>query len=507
MTSGSQIKFGAILSYLSIGINIVAGLLYTPWMIHSIGKDNYGLYILAMSVISLFLFDFGFSSAVTRFISKYLAEKRQDKANNFLGLVYRLYVGLDIILFLMLFSFYFFIPQIYQQLSAVEIEKFKVVYAMAALYSIFSFPFIPINGVLTAHEKFVQLKVCEIISRLLTILLMSICLILGYGLYAMVLVNALVGIFMIFLKIFCIRKYTLQRVTLGYWNKIELKEIASYSGWITVVALAQRCIFNIAPSILGAISGSSEVAVLGIAITIEGFSFTFSNALSGMFLPRVSRIYANSGDILPLMVKVGRIQILIISLVIFGFVFVGQEFINVWVGNRFNDSYLCAILIILPSLLQLPQEVGMQAIIAQNKVKYQAFVFCVMAVLNIVGSVFLSQGYGAVGLCMSVCIAYLIRTIGLDYILFKKLNINLCVFFKETYLKMLPSIILTLFVTWIFLNSCFITGWVGVIIDLSVFIIVYAIMMFSFAMNSYEKSLIVSPIKLFLKRCKEQYFN
>ena len=34
-------------------------LLYTPWMIHSIGRENFGLYTLAMSVISLFVFDFG----------------------------------------------------------------------------------------------------------------------------------------------------------------------------------------------------------------------------------------------------------------------------------------------------------------------------------------------------------------------------------------------------------------------------------------------------------------
>ena len=36
----SQIKAGAIISYISIGVNLLIGLLYTPWMIHSIGKEN-----------------------------------------------------------------------------------------------------------------------------------------------------------------------------------------------------------------------------------------------------------------------------------------------------------------------------------------------------------------------------------------------------------------------------------------------------------------------------------
>ena len=33
-----QVKVGAILSYLSIIINIITGIFYTPWMIKQIGK-------------------------------------------------------------------------------------------------------------------------------------------------------------------------------------------------------------------------------------------------------------------------------------------------------------------------------------------------------------------------------------------------------------------------------------------------------------------------------------
>ena len=65
MDSSSQIKTGAILSYISIGINVLSGLIYTPWMIHSIGKEDYGLFTLALSVISLLVFDFGLSSVIT----------------------------------------------------------------------------------------------------------------------------------------------------------------------------------------------------------------------------------------------------------------------------------------------------------------------------------------------------------------------------------------------------------------------------------------------------------
>lgn len=210
MTSSRQLKLGALMSYLAIGVNILAGLLYTPWMIHSIGRENFGLYTLAMSVISLFVFDFGLSSAVTRFIAKYLAEGRQDKADNCMGLVYRLYIIIDIVMMLVLVGVYFFIPQLYKELTLVEIERFKIVYVIAAIYSVISFPFIPINGVLTAHEKFIQLKLCDVAHKLIIVLAMSVCLLSGGGLYSLVSVNAIAGLIMILLKVSCIRKFTHQ---------------------------------------------------------------------------------------------------------------------------------------------------------------------------------------------------------------------------------------------------------------------------------------------------------
>ena len=491
MNSNNQIKLGALLSYFSIAVNVIAGLFYTPWMINSIGRENFGLYTLAMSVIGLFLFDFGLSSAVTRFIAKYLAEGRVEKANQCLGLVYRLYFGVDVFLFIVLIAVFFFIPRIYQELTFDEIERFKIIYVIAAFYSVLSFPFIPVNGVLTAHEKFVQLKLCDVTHKIIIVGTMSVCLLLGYGLYALVLVNVFAGLITIVLKLYCIKYFTPQEINWNYWNKIELKEIASYSSWVTIASLAQRCIFNIAPSILGVLSGSVAIAILGIAITLEGYTYTFANALNGLFLPKVSRIVADDGDLLPLMIKVGRIQILIISLIIWGFVCLGEDFITLWVGENFNTSYICAVLIIFPSLLQLPQEIGQQVIIAQNKVKQQAFVYLGMAILNLLGAALLTPKYGAVGLCCSIFVAYLFRTIGLDYILYKQLRIDIWKFFFESYVKMIPALIVSLVLGFFVSEFILIEGIWGFLCDCIVFIIVYFIVMWYFAMNANEKRIFI----------------
>ena len=103
----NQIKLGAIISYLALFTNVIIGLVYTPWLIKTIGKSDYGLYTLAMSIIGLVAFDFGLGNATTKFITQYLAEGRQDKVDNLLGLVYKLYLLVDVVIFIIQLPGYF----------------------------------------------------------------------------------------------------------------------------------------------------------------------------------------------------------------------------------------------------------------------------------------------------------------------------------------------------------------------------------------------------------------
>lgn len=496
MDSSRQLKVGAIMSYGVLAINMIIGLLYTPWMIHSIGKENYGLYSLAMSVISLFVFDFGLSVAVTRFLSKYLAEGRQDKANNCLGLVFRLYLLLDIVILTVLTGIYFFLPSIYQKLTPEELEKFKIVYGIVAIYSVFSFPFIPLNGILTAHEKFVQLKIAEFAHKVVIVVSMSACLLLGYGLYALVLVNAFAGVTMILLKLFFIKKYTPQGVNIHFFNKGDFVQLIGFSGWITVCSIAQRFIFNIAPSILAALSGAYSVAILSIATGLEAYSYTFSSALSGLLLPKVSQtIHKDPNELLPLMVKVGRIQLYVVGLIFTGFVFLGSDFILLWVGEDFRDSYICTLLIILPSIFYVPMEIGTQAIMVMNKVRAQAFIYIGMAVVNILLSLFLVKQFGAIGMCVSICIAYLLRTIGIGILFYKEMSIDVWQFVKKTYSRYIVPLIVV--IAWGLSINFLLKDitWISFGVKGSLFVVGYCLLIYFCAFDQYEKGMVKSLIK------------
>lgn len=496
----NQIKLGAILSYLSIAVNVITGLIYTPWMINQIGKSDYGLFTLANSLIALFLVDFGLSSATSRYVAKYNAEGRQDKVNTFLGTIYRLYLIVDVVIFIILLLIFFFVDKIYVNLTPQEIEKFKVVYAIAALYSLISFPCITFNGVLTAYEKFIQLKLADLVHRLLIVLLMVIALLCGQGLYALVAVNALSGVITYLYKYLVIRKSTPVKTKYEKTNISLYKEIFGFSLWVTISGLAQRLIFNITPSILGIVANSGAIAVFGIVTTIEQYVFMISTAINGMFLPKISRIYSGTDsekDIMPLMIKVGKFQFVLNFLIITGFSVLGKDFITLWMGKEYVDAYYGILLVIIPGAFYNSLQIANTAMIVQKKVHIQAGITLIMGVFNVGCSFVLSFFYGVLGACISIFLAYTLRAL-LYHIAHKKiLKLDILYFAKKCYLKTLPAVLFALLFG-ILLNILIPgRGWFMLVIKGTLLVFAYLLCTVLFTATKSEKEGLFNILKRF----------
>lgn len=495
--SNREIKKGALISYISIAVNIIFGLLYTPWMVQQIGSSNYGLYTLANSLIAMFMIDFGLSSAVSKYVSEYRAKGDQQKANDLLGITYKLYLFIDLFLLIAAIIVFFNIDSIYQELTIAEIEKFKVVYLMAVSFSLFSFPFVTLNGILTSYEKFFELKICDLFNKSFSVVLIVIALLSDYGLYALVAMNAISGIITILFKLTIIKIKTPVKVNFLYKDKKMLREIFSFSFWAGIIGIAQRFIFNITPTILGVVSGAVSISIFGIASSLEGYVFTFAAALNGLFLPKVTRIMNSknsNNNFLQLMIKIGRIQLLIIGLITIGFISIGKDFIILWMGEEFIVSFYSAVLLILPSLLYLPQQLGNTAVIAKSKVKSQAVVFLLMAVINVILSLIFSYYWGALGASLAISISYFIRSIGMNIIFYKALDIDIYTFFKETYFQMgIP--LLMILVIGIALNM-FISNvsWASLLIKGFIIVLLFSIVAWTKIMNKYEKNLIINIV-------------
>ena len=110
----NQLKAGAILSYVSIGLNNIVGLLYTPFMLRMLGQNEYGLYSLVASVVSyLTVLDLGFANAIVRYTAKFRAEGKIREQYELFGMFLILYTGIGIIAFLLGLGIYFNVDRLF----------------------------------------------------------------------------------------------------------------------------------------------------------------------------------------------------------------------------------------------------------------------------------------------------------------------------------------------------------------------------------------------------------
>ena len=491
--TNKQIKTGAVISYLSIAINILAGFIYTPWMIEKIGKGDYGLYTLANSLITLFLVDFGLGSAISRYIAKYRAERRQDKIDNFLGIVYKLYLIIDAVILVALTVLFFFIDRIYVKLTPDELEKFKVVYLISASFAVINFPFVTLNGILNSYEEFIHLKLADVIYRVLLIAMTVVALLMGQGLYALVTVHAIVGLIIIAYKLIVLKRCVDLKINWKYSDRSLCKDIFGFSIWVTISTLAQRLVFNITPSILGAVANSAAIAVFGIVTTIEGYAYTFTTAINGMFMPRISRIYEQgheNEELMPLLMNVGKFQYALNGLIVAGFSVVGKAFINLWMDPTYADAYYGILLVVIPGLFFNSLQIANTAMIVKKKVNLQAWINLGMGIINVVLSLFLSREFGVIGACVSIFASYMIRAVALLIVYKKVLKLDMTAFVKNCYVRMSIPILVTVGLGILMNRFIADNGWLVLCGKGIAVLVVYALTIFVFGLTRNERKTI-----------------
>lgn len=496
--SSNQIKSGAIISYIAIFFNIAAGLLYTPWMVRQIGIADFGLYTLIGAFLSYFLIDFGLGSAIARFIARYRAEDNEAGINNILGLTSRIYLLIDLVIFITLAVVFFLISGIFKELTPVEIDKLKVIYVIAGFFSIVSFPFTAVDGVMIAYERFQVLKATDMVQKILVIVLMVVALLLGYGLFALVFVNGLVGLFIKLYKFYYIKQKTSIRINIHFFDKPLARELIKLSFWVFVIGIAQRLMLNIVPTELGILSGTEQIAIFSIAMTLEGYVYVFASALNGFFLPKITRMVMTNEDrkeVNYLMIRVGRLQLLVLGLLITGIVVLGKPFIQLWMGDKFIPSYYVSLFLIVPGIITFTQEIAATLLFVVNEMKYRAMLFIVASLISIIIGVILIPTLGAMGAAIGVGTALLLfHVLGMNFVYSWKLKLDMKLYFYSVHIKMIWPIVVSGVISMLMQYFFPVDTWMSFLVSGIFFTLIYTTLMWGFVMNAEEKGLVMSVV-------------
>ena len=132
MNESTERKSGAILSYVSIILNTLIQLLYTPLLIRRLGQSEYGLYSLVASIIGyLTIMDLGFGNAIIVYTAKYRAQNKIEEEQRLHGMFNLVFKVIAIFASLIGIILFFNVDSIFgNKMSNLEIAKMKMMMLM-----------------------------------------------------------------------------------------------------------------------------------------------------------------------------------------------------------------------------------------------------------------------------------------------------------------------------------------------------------------------------------------
>ncbi len=504
----SQLKKGAFLNYVSIFLTNTVGLAMTPFILKSLGQDQYGIYLTIGALTgTISLLDFGLNNTIIRFVAKYRAEKDRKGEENFLATSMLIYLLISLLVLIVGGAFYYYFDSYFIKMNPEEIRIAKTMFVILIFNLAISLPGGAFTGVCLGYEQFVFPKTLGIVRYILRSITVVGILLLGGKAIELVIIDTVFNVLVILVTGYFVLKKLKVRFKLHSFQKSFVKEILKYSVWIFVFALVGVFQWKAGHWVLGRISVPAVLAIYGIGITLGTYYGAFSTAISSVFLPRATQMSvgnASGEQLTDMMIKIGRLSFIVLMYILIAFTLYGYQFVHLWVGYELGEdgsfqSWAIALMIMVAYTLPLVQNFGNSILEAKNKLSFKAILYLSFMIIGTaIGAIF-AMDYGAIGMISGSVIGWLIVQNVMNFYYHRVIKLNILRFFKELGNKIVLALLIILAIGY-GINYIPGDGWINFIIKGSIYTIVFVILMYSLGMLNYEKELFKKPIASVLKR-------
>ena len=498
--SSKQRRAGIILSYIALGANLLISIVYTPFLLKMLGQSDYGNYQYVSSIISyLTLLTCGFGGAYLRFSTPYWKKNDQEGIAKINGLFLSLFLimGTIALVFgsIMTWQSDFILGG---KLTIDELATGKILMAILVINIFTTFPISVFNSYIIAQERFIFQKGLAVFRAVFSPAICVLVLLYGSNSIGIALATLFVSIVNDAITVvFCLAKLKM-KIKISKDVFPQAKEVFVFSSYLLLSMIVDQVNWSVDKLLLGKLCGTAVVAVYTVSATINGYYKTIGENISNVYAPRVYQIVGEKdGDekATQLFTGLGRIQSIVLFLIVTGFIVFGRPFINLWVGADYSDCYAITLLLMIPVTVPEIQKIGLEIQRAKNKHKFRSVLYAIIAVVNIIISIPLSNTYGAIGAAIGTAITI---TIGNGLIMniyyHKVIKLNIIYFWKEI-LKLIPAAVIPCAAGVIIMRFVNCTNWICLMLGIVTYVVAYAVCILLFGVNRAEREKVIGIIR------------
>lgn len=490
----SQVKIGAAFAYILIIANALYGFFVTPFILSMLGNSSYGVYkTIASLSSSMLVLDLGIGSTVMRYVAKYRADDDKERIQSFFSMALceaGILIGFVLIVIV---GIYFSIEKVYQgNFTGEELALAQELFVVLSINIVFHILENVINGVITGYNDFFFGNGFKLVRFAVRLCLIYILI----TIFRNALILAYIDLGITVVSVICEMLYVRKKFAIAFRFAFRTEDIAVfkesfvYTILMFLTSIAAQINGNLDNVVIGAIRGPELVTIYSFGLVIFGMFEQLSMSIAGVMLPTITnalKIDDQGRTLQRIIVKVGRVQFMLLGAAVVGFATIGKQFIDNWLGPGFEDVYIIALILMVPSTFELCVNVCLSVLRAKNKIGFRTAVLSVSTILNlfvtIIGVKYWDYKAAAVGTALSFTVGSLIV---MNVYYYKTLGFNMLRIYKE----ILKGIWLCLAVGGIAITGSariFTTGWGGFAVNVVIFCVVYGLCLLLFGLNNEEK--------------------
>lgn len=488
----NQAKGGVILSYIAIVFNTLYGFVITPYMIGTLGEAEYGVYkTIAAMANALMVLDMGLGSTVMRYIASYRTNKEDDKIPNFVAMQLILAAVMSAVIILASVAVFQTIRPTYSAtFTEAQIQKAQMLFVLLILNMVIHVFSNVIAGIISGSNHFVVGKGMGLVRLVVRSLLIVVLLKIIPNAVVLVLIDIGISIAFFLFDCYYSRFCLGVRIKLTKFERSVFVESGKYSVLMFLTSICAQINNSLDNVIIGAISGPKLVTVYSMGLLIFAMFENLSTAVSGVMLPTVTKLIAQpdgESALQRLIIQVGRVQFMLLGAAYVGFVCIGKDFLNLWLGPGYEDVYIITIILMTPSMFELCVNTCLAVLRAKNKLGFRTGVLFASTALNAVVTILAVKYWSYIGAAIGTAASFLIGSLIVMNIYYvKKMGLPMLRIYGGILSRIWICLLLAGAALWIF--SRFVYGSVlAIVAGVGVFCIVYGVTMWFFGLSKVEK--------------------
>ena len=397
-------------NWISHGATLVVLFFLSPYVIHTLGKVEYGLWSL-LTVITGYmgLLDLGIRASTGRFIMLYLGKDDQKAVDETIRTALGFYCGLGVVaiaagvglgwLFPVVFRS---IPPEYHLIARLLLPLLAVNVLLSALQAVF-------DSVLAAHERFDLARGIDLLVLAVRTTATVTALMLGYRITALAIVSVVSHVLgVVGYYVLARRVYSELRLWPAILHRTRLRELFGYGLAAFVSTVSAKIMGQTDLLIAGAAISVSATAVYSVGAMLVFYSDTFLAHIGRTLFPALQRAVARDAtiDARWLFLRANRLWLICGLLPFVGMIMFAEPFIRLWMrGPQFDHASVhqaAIVMQILAGAKLLLAFVGVSGSVlnAMGRVRLTASMVAVQAIANL-GLSFLfvlAFGWGLAGI-------------------------------------------------------------------------------------------------------------